>query len=42
VQGHVDCTGDIVEKFSEGDSMWFKVSMNNFMSSNITDTSVRY
>jgi riboflavin synthase alpha subunit len=25
VQGHVDCTGDIVEKYSEGDSMWFKV-----------------
>ena len=42
VQGHVDCTGDIVEKFSEGDSMWFKVSMNNFMSSDVTDTSVLY
>lgn len=25
VQGHVDCTGDIVEKFKEGDSLWFKV-----------------
>jgi len=27
VQGHVDCTGDIIEKFMEGDSMWFKIQV---------------
>lgn len=30
VQGHVDCTGDIIEKFQEGDSLWFKVSYNDY------------
>lgn len=27
MQGHVDCTGSIIEKFSEGDSLWFKVGV---------------
>jgi riboflavin synthase len=25
VQGHVDCTGEIVQKWKEGDSLWVKV-----------------
>jgi len=27
VQGHVDCTGDIVEKWREGESLWVKVKV---------------
>ena len=27
VQGHVDCTGEIIEKYQELDSLWFKVKL---------------
>lgn len=27
VQGHVDCTGEIVEKWREGDSLWVRVKV---------------
>jgi riboflavin synthase len=27
VQGHVDCTGEIVEKWREGESLWVKVKV---------------
>ena len=27
VQGHVDCTGPITEKYFEGDSLWIKVQV---------------
>jgi riboflavin synthase len=27
VQGHVDCTGEIIDKWKDGDSLWVKVSV---------------
>jgi riboflavin synthase len=27
VQGHVDCTGEIINKWKEGDSLWVKVQV---------------
>ena len=31
VQGHVDCTGTIMDKWKEGDSLWIKVKVNSDM-----------
>jgi riboflavin synthase len=31
VQGHVDCTGEIIEKWREGDSLWVKVRVPHDM-----------
>lgn len=29
VEGHVDCTGEIIEKYPEGDSLWIRIKCDN-------------